>query len=176
MALLRQRLLIDNRVQGALLRRTGLYAVCCATYFGVIMLFSESITDPHESAADALFRCLDEFIFWLPGFVILAPVIAYDLLRITNRFTGPIFRLRKEMIKLADGEDASHLSFRDEDHWNDMAELFNRIHDELVELRAAAQAQAEDSDPADTPDPQVDAAARLFDDAESDDLVGSNQA
>ncbi len=67
--------------------------------------------------------------------MLLAPVIAYDMLRLTNRFAGPFFRLRREMKKLIDRESIDPLSFRDGDYWIEVADIFNEIRDELMELR-----------------------------------------
>lgn len=166
MVLLRHKLFIDRDVQGMLLRRTALYGIACALYFTVILLLTESMSDPDESIVSALLRCLDEAIYWVPGLAILAPVVAYDILVFSNRFTGPAFRLQREMQRLVKGESERPLSFRDDDYWVEMADTFNEIRDELMELRqakkdAAAAARAE-SEPALQP--------RLFskDDDESD--------
>jgi hypothetical protein len=144
--LLRQQLLIDHGVQGSLLRRIALYCVACTIYFAVILVFTETMSDPYEPVSDAISRCLDEALYWAPGLMLLMPVVAYDLLRVTNRFAGPVFRLRREMQRLVDGESVHPLSFRSDDYWIEMADIFNQIRDELLELR---QAQA---DPADVDD------------------------
>ena len=133
--LLRQQLLIDDHVQGSLLRRTALYGCACAVYFIVILVFTESMSDPGEPLIEAVLRCLDEAIYWAPGLMLLTPVVAYDLLKITNRFAGPIYRLRHEMQRLLDGESDAPLGFRDGDYWGEMADIFNEIRDELLELR-----------------------------------------
>jgi hypothetical protein len=133
--LLRQQLLIDHHVQGSLLRRTAFYSCACAVYFIVILIFTESMSDPDEPLMRAVWRCLDEAIYWAPGLMLLTPVMAYDLLKVTNRFAGPIFRLRREMQRLVDGESELPLAFRNGDYWTEMADIFNEIRDELHELR-----------------------------------------
>jgi hypothetical protein len=140
--LLRQQLLIDQNVQGSLLGRTALYSSACAVYFIVILVFTESMSDPHEPLSESILRCLDEAIYWAPGLMLLTPVIAYDLLKVTNRFAGPVFRLQREMQRLVDGESTHPLSFRDGDYWIEMAETFNQLREELIELR---QSRAESS-------------------------------
>jgi hypothetical protein len=132
---LRQQLLIDENVQGSLLRRTALYSGACAVYFIVILVFTESMSNPDEPISAGLYRCLDEAIYWAPGLVLLAPVIAYDMLRLSNRFVGPFFRLRREMTRLIDRESIEPLSFRDGDYWIEVADIFNEIRDELIKLR-----------------------------------------
>jgi hypothetical protein len=161
MVLLRHNLLVDRDVQGVILRRTALYATAGALYFSVILVCSESLSEPKQSVGDAIMRCLDETIYWLPGFAILAPVIAYDIIRITNRFTGPVFRLRRELTRLAEGQEVQPMVFREDDYWREMSEIFNRIRDEMIELRNAKQNQAAES-PSEAPQP------RLFDKDEAD--------
>ena len=122
-------------MQGSLLRRFALYSLACAVYFIVILVFTESMSDPDEPLSGAIFRCLDESIYWAPGLMLLLPVVAYDLLKVTNRFAGPVFRLHREMRRLIDRESEYPLNFRDGDYWMEMAGTFNEIRDELHELR-----------------------------------------
>jgi hypothetical protein len=132
---LRQQLLIDKDVQGAVLQRTILYSVCCVVYFLVIMFFSTTAETPEDKWHEIVMKCLDEAVYWAPGLMLLTPVIAYDLLTLTNRFAGPVFRLRREMQRLTSGEESYPLSFRDGDYWMEMADLFNQVRDEMLELR-----------------------------------------
>ncbi len=132
---LRQQLLIDHHVQGSLLRRTALYSAACGVYFIVILIFTESMSRPESTVGDAIMACLDEAIYWAPGLVLLAPLVAYDMLKLTNRFAGPIFRLRREMEQLVAGESAYGLNFREGDYWTEMVPVFNQLRTELLELR-----------------------------------------
>ena len=47
--------------------------------------------------------------------------------RVTNRFAGPIFRLRRSMRELADGEHVEPVHLRKGDYWQDVADQFNRV-------------------------------------------------
>ena len=143
----RKQLLIDQRVQGTLLRRTALYSAGCAIYFIVILFFAETMSRRDDSYAEALIGCLDEAIYWAPGLMLLTPMVAYDLLRVTNRFTGPVFRLRREMHRLANGESEYPLNFRDDDHWKELADVFNLLRTELMDLRSENASLKEGGDP-----------------------------
>lgn len=164
MVLLRHKLLVDSDVQGALLRRVALYGAACTLYFSVILICSESMTNPSDSFTISLSRCFDEMIYWLPGFAILAPVIAYDILRVTNRFTGPIFRLRREMLRLIEGNEVQTLKFREDDYWNEMAEIFNQVRQEVLELRE----EKANATPSASSGPEIQPQARLFTSDEED--------
>ena len=148
----RRRILIDSGVQGALVRRTGLYAAATGMYLLVIFILSDALIHPHEPISESLFRCLDEAVFWAPGLMLLAPLFAYDLINISNRFVGPMFRLRRELRKLSNGETVSPMYSRQGDFWADASESFNRLREELVELRASDSASPEVSDLDDTLD------------------------
>ncbi len=152
MVSLRHKLLVDAEVQGSLLRRTAMYGTSCALYFMVILVFTESMSDPQATIGDALGGCLNESIYWLPGLAILAPIISYDLLKFTNRFTGPVARLRTEMRRLTEDKSDDRLCFREDDYWVEMADVFNDLRDEVIDLRkelAASKraAQSPDSEP-----------------------------
>lgn len=158
---LRQQLLVDRDVQGAVLRRTVLYSTCCVVYFMVIMFFSTSAESTTGRWQETLLLCLDEVVYWAPGLMLLAPVIAYDLLTLTNRFAGPVFRLRREMQRLANGEEAYPLGFRDGDYWVEMADLFNQVREEMLELREYKARPSQERE-------DVPSVEKLFDDGEGE--------
>jgi hypothetical protein len=136
---LRQQLLIDSNVQGPVLCRTALYSAACAVYFIVILIFTESMASPGRNFGEAIVHCFDEAVYWAPGLLLLLPLVAYDMLKLTNRFAGPIFSLRREMQRLAIGQSERRLSFRDGDYWTEMADEFNVLRDELILLREFKQ-------------------------------------
>ncbi len=133
--LMRQQLLVDQNVQGSLLQRTALYCAASVTYFFVILIFREWISSPAGSFYDAVFSSLGESTYWVPGFILLIPIVAYDLLKLTNRFAGPFFRLRREMQRLARDESEMSLRFREGDFWVEIADDFNSVREELIRLR-----------------------------------------
>ncbi|MEM8667635.1 MAG: hypothetical protein AAGG48_08985 [Planctomycetota bacterium] len=142
--LLRQQLLIDRHVQGCLLWRTALYSTACGLYFFIILIFTEWMSHPDSTFVESLFSCLDESIYWAPGLMLVVPVVAYDLLKLTNRFAGPFFRLRREMKRLVDNDSERPLSFRDGDYWVEIVDDFNTVREELMELRKLHANQGSD--------------------------------
>ena len=133
----RQQLLIDEKVQGALLKRAGFYGVVCALYFIIILIFAEVMSHQDVGLGEAIIGFLEEAIYWLPGLLVMVPLIAYDMMKHSNRFTGPVFHLRREMQHLIAGESERPLEVRDEDYWSELAGEFNEIRNELLELRKA---------------------------------------
>jgi len=53
--------------------------------------------------------------------------VIVDVVRLSNRFTGPLLRLRRSMRALARGEQVEPIRFRDNDFWHDFAEEFNAL-------------------------------------------------
>ncbi|MBB3210212.1 hypothetical protein FHS27_006058 [Rhodopirellula rubra] len=75
---------------------------------------------------------VDSFRRFLPFFVITAaliPAFVLDTLKLTNRFAGPISRLRVELANAAEGRPVRHLKFRNNDYWLEIANGFNTLID-----------------------------------------------
>ena len=75
----------------------------------------------------------------------LAPMFIYDTVKLSNRFAGPVLRIRRAARQLADGEIPKKSKLRDGDFWKDLASDFNGVIDRvetLTEKEAAANAVA----------------------------------
>jgi nitrogen fixation/metabolism regulation signal transduction histidine kinase len=71
--------------------------------------------------------------------LILLPLVIVDTLRLTNRFVGPVYRLRRALQEAADGKLNRPLKFRDDDFWRDVAEDFNRAVGQVPENDTATR-------------------------------------
>jgi hypothetical protein len=49
-----------------------------------------------------------------------------DIVRMSNRFVGPVVRLRGALRELAENRPAQPLNFRDDDFWRELATDFNK--------------------------------------------------
>jgi len=67
--------------------------------------------------------------FWpaMLASLMILPAVLWDLTRMSNRFVGPVYRLRNSMRDLADGKPVDPVHFRTGDFWFDFAEDFNRV-------------------------------------------------
>ena len=131
----RQVLVTDKVVQGALLRRLAFYGACGLFYFSVIEFLDVALANPAQSRWEIAMGFFERSIYWAPGIVVLMPIFAYDLLRFSNRLTGPVTRLRKEMRDLKAGVQSEPIEFRRGDFLREMADEYNSLRDEIVELR-----------------------------------------
>jgi hypothetical protein len=133
----RKRFFVDASVQGALFIRIIVY------WFSGLFVIGELFLYWHD------LRHLDQPFFDQFGFPILfqeyAPVVVaslfvlslmlYDTLVLTNRFTGPILRLRRSMRALAAGEPVEPLRFRKRDFWQEIAQEFDAIVQKQEQLK-----------------------------------------
>lgn len=74
--------------------------------------------------------------------LVLFPAFALDSVRFSNRFVGPISRLRRGLRELAENKTTETIRFRDDDFWAEMADEFNKVV-ETVQSQAAQQAERE---------------------------------
>jgi hypothetical protein len=133
---LRKHLFIDPKVQGALVTRVVLYWVVCLITVTLMLLCWRIVTGP----ARLFYMHFDDmWFFYGPALVastLLLPLVVVDVIRLSNRFAGPMLRLRRSMRELMRGEDVSPLEFRDGDYWQEFAEEFNGVVARVRELEA----------------------------------------
>lgn len=139
---------VDSSVQGALLRRIFLH--WCTFFFVTlvaIVLMQTLLGDPAQTVAERLRFELGEFVFI--GVILLAlfPAFMLDTIRFSNRFVGPIVRLRRHIRELGSKQNTDHCTFRDNDFWTEVATEYNTIADlvksqkeEIASLKQKLQA------------------------------------
>ena len=123
---------VDTHVQGALLRR-----ICShwLVFFFVsalaVILLQTLLGDPSKTLGQRLRLETGEFMFMAIVMISLFPAFMLDTIRFSNRFVGPIGRVRRYLRQLRAGQ-TDHCSFRDDDFWSELATEFNEVAD-LVE-------------------------------------------
>lgn len=123
---------IDSHVQGSLLRRIcGHWLVFFLVAAVAIILLQSLLGDPSKSLTERLQNEIGEFTLMGIVMVSLFPAFMLDTIRFSNRFVGPIARVRRHLRQLATG-DTHRCTFRDNDFWAELAEDFNGAA-ELVE-------------------------------------------
>lgn len=137
----RKKVYVDRHVQGGIvLRLAGIWLVTTllAVVVSALMQFLGDPTIGFEAYVAGLSR------YWVPtlmAFGAMLPIAGLHLVRFTHRFVGPIVRLRRLMRELADGKTIQPVKFREKDYWQDLAEEFNRVAEELNELRRQSAEQ-----------------------------------
>ncbi len=142
----RKKLFVDRKVQGTLLLRVVLYWIYCLAAVILLVACWSVITDK-PSSSNELFRRLA--VHYAPGILasfLLLPIVLWDFLRVSNRFAGPMVRVRWTLQKIAEGEDVKPLSFREGDFWQEFSEDFNAAMLKQREGQPAAAVELTDSD------------------------------
>ena len=145
----RRRTLVDPEVQGGVLRKIAihwvLFFICNALAMMIwIRLFEQPDANWGQTLGDTLLRFLPFFVITMA----LIPAFVWDTLKLTNRFSGPILRLRSALADASAGRAVSPLHFRNNDFWQEIAENFNSVmrrHDVTLD----PQTDVDDSLPSD---------------------------
>ena len=133
----RKRYFVDSKVQGALLIRTLGYWCFCILATGLILLSWQVATGPHRPFLSyfSLHEVVERHGAVVLASILLLPILLLDVLITSNRFAGPLYRLRRSMRALAAGEHVQPVIFRDGDFWHDLADEFNAVAAYVDELK-----------------------------------------
>lgn len=134
---LRRRIFIDRPIQLAVLLRTALYWMMCTMAQVLMVLFFGVVASSQND-----FPSLHPQVMWhlqitLLASVALLPILLWDVLKLSHRWVGPIFRMRAALKALSRGESIDELRFRGRDFWQDLAGDLNAVAAELDKARAA---------------------------------------
>jgi hypothetical protein len=132
--------LIDREVQGALMLRIMLYWLFCLLSISLMLICWSAYNGPSQRFVDLVTDLYYRYGPALSASLILLPIVMMDVLRMSNKFVGPVMRLRKGLRDVAEGRPAQPLNFRDDDFWREMAGDFNRAAAHVA--RAAAERPA----------------------------------
>jgi hypothetical protein len=135
---------IDREVQGSLLLRTAVYWLFCLLSVCLMLICWSAYNGPPRRFVDLATECFFRYAPGLVASLVLLPIVMIDVLRLSNRFVGPVMRLRGALKSLAGGQPAKPLNFRDDDFWRELAADFNQVAARLaradIELPAPTEA------------------------------------
>lgn len=136
----RRILFVDRPVQGELVRRVIVYWLLCmlvVTNMAVCWLVIPQNPSSLHEFVGMTYKVLGPV---LTTSVFVVPLIIIDIIRMSNRFAGPVYRLHREIHRIADGQAASPIQLRRRDHWQEVADDFNRMLDRIREDASPHQA------------------------------------
>ena len=117
---------VDREVQGALLLRAAVYWLFCLISISLMLLCWSAYSGPPRRFIDLTTDLYYRYGPAMAASLILLPIVLLDVIRTSNRFVGPVMRLRSALRELAENRPAQPLNFRDDDFWRDMATDFNK--------------------------------------------------
>ncbi len=133
----RRRLFLDS-VQTTLMLRVVAYWFFCLLAAALMACCWIAWAEPPASSGELFARALRVYGPVLGATTLLLPLVVMDVLRLSNRFVGPVYRLRHALRQAAHGEAVAPIQFRDNDYWRDVAEDFNRACASLNEETTSA--------------------------------------
>ena len=141
----RKKQFIDSNVQGALTRRIIFHWLIFMLVTSVTAFVIQVLADPFRGLTSHM-----QDLWWVQGpfllvMVFLLPVFVMDAIKLSHRFVGPIFSLRRAIRGVAKGEPARKLKFREGDFWQDLAEDYNAMLSNLGALENDASDTADDA-------------------------------
>lgn len=137
----RGRLYIDRDVQRALVVQLIKHWLIFVTVLTGILFALETLSDPQISFSRHFTSLWQRHAPLLIVIVALFPVFAYDSIKLSNRFAGPILRLRNALRESAFGAEAKPIHFRKDDFWQDIAASYNVLVERLNESQAVESKQ-----------------------------------
>jgi hypothetical protein len=135
----RRRYLIDGPVQLGLLRRVCLYAAYCLITATMLVFFWRMLMAGAARPHQHLLSAVSDAAPMLLALVAIMPFVAFDLLKLSNRFAGPVYRVRLTLESLARGETVRPVRFRDGDFWCELAPKLNVLAARLGQLESPGQ-------------------------------------
>ncbi|TWT99138.1 hypothetical protein Pla108_00710 [Botrimarina colliarenosi] len=128
---LRKHYFVDRHVQGGIALRAARYWAFSVAVFGMLTVIGWVFVTPGVAALvespDRLRALLACMAVASVVATLIMPVVLLDLMRFTNRFVGPMVRLREAMRAAAAGEHVDPIRFRDGDYWQEFADAFNAM-------------------------------------------------
>src|SRR5437868_5574884 len=134
---------IDSNVQGALARRIIFHWLVFLLVAAFVSFVIQVLANPFRPIAAHLQDLWVTQGPFLLVMVFLLPVFVVDTIKISHRFAGPIFGLRRAIQEVAQGKRARMLKFRDRDFWHGLANDYNAM---LAKLGALDENTSEDAE------------------------------
>ncbi len=132
----RARKYVDRNVQGGLLTRMAIHwgVFFFSSAFAYIVV--QAIVSPNgTSFLQRVQNSITEFSLLGLLMLTLMPAFLLDVVRFSNRFAGPVVRLRRFLRELGENGEVPPLKFRDDDFWMEIANEFNVCRERIYRQR-----------------------------------------
>jgi len=147
----RQIFLVDAPVQWAIVRQSLLHWLCfslaAVLFLAFLQLLLGGVFKPWSEHWQAIWPMAVSVYL---SFLVLLPMFVYDSFKLSNRFAGPIKRVRRVLRELAEGKPFAPVKFRKGDFWAELADELNAAVQTLSSRAAAEEPEPPDhggSDP-----------------------------
>ncbi len=127
----RRKKFVDVSVQGSLVRRIVFHWALFLITTAFVAFLLQVLSNPFRPISEHI-----QSLSWTHGplllvTIFLLPVFVVDTIKLSHRFTGPIFALCRAMREVAEGKKPRKLNFRSDDFWHELAEEYNAMLQKL---------------------------------------------
>jgi nitrogen fixation/metabolism regulation signal transduction histidine kinase len=131
----RKKQFIDTIVQGALTRRIIFHWLVFMLVTSAVAFVLQVLADPFRGLSAHM-----KDLWWSQGpflmvMLFLLPVFVMDAIKMSHRFAGPIFSLRRTIRGVVEGETPRKIKFRKHDFWQGLADDYNAMLSKLGALQ-----------------------------------------
>jgi nitrogen fixation/metabolism regulation signal transduction histidine kinase len=122
---------IDSNVQGSLARRIICHWLAFLAVAFFVSFILQVLTNPFRPVSAHLGDLWTTHGPFLLVTAFLLPVFVLDTVKLSHRFAGPIFALRRAVREVANGQPPRRLKFRRRDFWQELAADYNAMLERL---------------------------------------------
>jgi hypothetical protein len=123
----RRKKFIDAPVQGSLVRRLIFHWLLFMIVTALASFILQVLSNPFQPLSFHVQNLSYTHGPLVLVMVFLMPVFVVDTIKLSHRFTGPIFALRRAMREVIQGQPARQLRFRSNDFWHEVADDYNAM-------------------------------------------------
>lgn len=131
----RKRYFVDKNIQGMLIRQAIKYWIACLGAVAALTTAGLVFISPGiaglVNSGNTLSTALSMLFIGIVSSLVLLPFVLLQVVRVSNRFVGPVYRLRRSMKELAEGKPVQPVRFRQDDFWQDFADSFNQVAEQM---------------------------------------------
>ena len=144
----RSRKFIDPEGQTAIIYRVVTYWLAGIMFILMPLTFSSTWMEPEINLVTHFFNVVVRYWPMLLMMFLMLPFALYDVNRFSNRFVGPIYRVRKELENFEESGKLAKMKFREGDYWQDLAAQLNSVSKRIGELEAELETKKIEEAPA----------------------------
>ena len=141
MMAVRQRIWIDNQIQGVLVGRIFIYWLATLAYFGVGLAVSQYCDHSNWTFGEHLQAWITKVAPWLPSILLLLPLVLFDFVRTTHAIVGPVRRVGVQINNILQNPNSTPLVLRKDDYWQEIIDPVNNLQNQVLSLHMMVQKQ-----------------------------------
>jgi hypothetical protein len=138
---LRKKWFIDPKVQTAIAVKLVLYWVCGVVFILLPLVATNALLTPEVGLLKHAKNAFAQHWVVFVTMTLMLPCAVFDVFKFSNRFVGPIYRIRQELKRHEETGEMKPIHFRENDYWTDVSEGMTRLANRITELETQLKAK-----------------------------------